>query len=119
MNDAAVSLAQLLGAGTLGAVLLEIVKRIFARADTRDQLAIGLRTELVNRLATLEHQCAEIEQRERDYYRRVVRLEAENHHLRQRYRDLVLWLQSRPELPTPPPWLTEPVSGPTKGQSDV
>lgn len=114
--DLVTAAAQILGAGTLGAVLLKVVERWFARADTKDQLAVGLRSELVARLATLETQLKEVETRERDQYRRVVRLENENRQLRRRYHDLIGWMSAQPDLPSPPKWLAEQVDGPTENE---
>lgn len=116
MGDLGTALAQLLGAGTVGAVALKLVERWFARADTKDALAVGLRSELVARLASLEASLKEIEAREREQYRRVVRLETENRQLRRRYHDLVNWMAAQPGLSQPPPWLQENVDGPTESE---
>lgn len=104
---------QILGAGTVGAVLLKVVERWFARADTRDTLAVGLRAEMVRRLETLERQQTDLEARERETFRKAVRLESENMQLRRRYHDLVGWIATQPGMPTPPSWLYERVEGPT------
>lgn len=114
MSDLMTSVAQLLGAGTVGAVLLKVVERVFARVDRRDDVAAGLRSEMVKRLETLERQYAALEGREREWYERSVRLEAENRALRQRYHALVNWMAQQPGLPTPPPWLYERIEGPTE-----
>jgi len=108
--------AQLLGAGGLGFLLRELVKRGFSRADRRDDVAAGLRAEMVRRIETLERNHSQLETRERDTFRKAVRLEAENVHLRRRYHDLVNWIGAQPGLPTPPKWLYEHIDGPTRGQ---
>lgn len=114
-QDVLAAVAQLLGAGTLGALLLKVVERIFARADKGDDLAVGLRAEMIRRLETLEHQYASLELRERQSYQKAVRLDAENRALRNRYHALVNWIATQPGLPTPPQWLYEQVEGPTAG----
>ena len=107
------SVAQLLGAGTLGAVLLKVIERVFARADRHDDLAVGLRGEMLRRLEALEARHSALEQRERASYERAIRLEAENRQLRNRYHQLINWIARQPGLPTPPGWLYERVEGPT------
>jgi hypothetical protein len=104
---------QLLGAGGLGYLLREIVKRVFARADKQDDVAAGLRGELVRRIETLERNYTALEAREREWFQRATNLEAENRGLRQRYHALINWLSEQPNLPTPPKWLYQPVEGPT------
>lgn len=111
--DPATSAATLLGAGGLGAILLKLIERIFARADKGDDVAAGLRGEMVRRLETLEKQVSELEARERATYRKAVELEAENRQLRRRYHALINWITQQPGLPTPPDWLYERVDGPT------
>ncbi len=111
--DPITSAVQLIGAGGIGAVLLKIVERMFARADKGDDVAAGLRAEMVRRLETLERQYAELESRERASYRMSTELRAENRQLRRRYHDLINWIAAQPGLPTPPKWLYEPVDGPT------
>ena len=106
----------LIGAGTLGAILLKVIERIFARADKRDDLAVGLRGEMVRRIETLEKNYTAMEARERQWYERSVRLEAENRQLRQRYHALINWMAQQPGLPTPPTWLYERVGGPTEDE---
>ena len=107
--------AQLLGAGGLGFLLRELVKRWFQRADRRDDVAAGLRAEMVRRIESLEKNHTALETRERETFRKAVRLEAENVQLRRRYHDLVNWIAAQPGLPTPPKWLYERVDGPTSG----
>lgn len=109
--------AQLLGAGGLGFLLRELVKRVFDREDRRDDVAAGLRAEMVSRISTLEKNFGELERRERETFRKAVRLEAENVQLRRRYHDLINWISTQPDLPTPPKWLYERVEGPTEQQS--
>lgn len=118
MNDWLTSAAQLLGAGTLGAVLLKVVERIFARADRHDDLAVGLRAEMIRRLETLERQYTDLEAKERASYQRAVQLEAENRQLRARWHALMNWFQQEPSLPQPPGWLYERVPGPTAGPAE-
>lgn len=108
-------LAQLLGAGGVGYLIREIVKRWYDRADRADDVAAGLRAEMVRRIEALERNYAELERREREYYQRSVQLEAENRTLRHRWHALMNWLAAQPELPTPPSWLYERVEGPTSG----
>jgi hypothetical protein len=107
----------LLGVGGLGAILLKLIERIFARADRGDDVAAGLRAEMLRRLETLERQYQTLERRERESYQKAVRLEAENRALRNRYHGLVNWIAAQPGLPTPPPWLYEPVQGPTADEA--
>ncbi|HEX5204805.1 MAG TPA: hypothetical protein VFW27_33215 [Actinoplanes sp.] len=107
----------LLGVGGLGAILLKVVERVFARADRADDIAAGLRGEMVRRIETLERQYTELEKRERETFRRAVRLESENVQLRRRWHDLMNWMQAQPGLPTPPQWLYERIQGPTEGQA--
>lgn len=106
--------AQLLGAGGLGYLLREMVKRLFDRADKGDDIAVGLRAEMVRRIETLERNHAALETRERETFRKAVRLEAENVQLRRRYHDLVNWIAAQPGLPAPPKWLYEHIDGPTR-----
>lgn len=106
--------AQLLGAGGLGFLLREVVKRGFDRIKDRDDVAAGLRAEMVRRIESLEKNYAGLETRERETFRRAVKLEAENVQLRRRYHDLINWIAAQPNLPTPPSWLYERVEGPTE-----
>lgn len=107
----------LIGVGGLGAVLLKVIERLFARADRADDLAVGLRAEMIRRLEVLETQQRTLEESERTQYRQVVELRAENRQLRRRYHDLINWIGAQPGLPTPPQWLYEPVDGPTAGSA--
>lgn len=109
--------AQLLGAGGLGFLLREIVKRWFQRRDRDDDVAAGLRAEMVRRIESLEKNYASLERRERETFTRAVRLEAENVQLRRRYHALMNWMQSEPSLPQPPRWLMESVEGPTEDEA--
>lgn len=111
--DPLTSAAQLLGAGGLGAIALKVVERIFARADRGDDVAAGLRKEMVSRLETLEKNYATLENRERETFRKLVGFETENRQLRRRYHALINWIAAQPGLPTPPPWLYDKVDGPT------
>jgi hypothetical protein len=113
MPDPVTSLVQLLGAGGLGAIALKVVERIFARADKGDDVAAGLRKEMVTRLETLERQINDLEIRERASFQMSTELRAENRQLRRRYHDLINWIAAQPGLPTPPKWLYEKVDGPT------
>jgi uncharacterized protein (UPF0335 family) len=108
---------QLVGAGGVGYLLREIVKRVFARADKQDDVAAGLRGEMVRRLERLEKNYAALEEREREWFQRATTLEAENRSLRQRYHALINWIAQQPSLPDPPSWLYERVPGPTEDQS--
>lgn len=108
---------QLLGAGGLGFLLRELVKRWFQREDRRDDVAAGLRAEMVRRIESLEKNYAGLETRERETFQKAVRLEAENGQLRRRYHDLINWIAAQPGLPTPPKWLYERVEGPTERAS--
>lgn len=105
--------AQLLGAGGLGFLLRELVKRWFGRMDRSDDVAAGLRAEMVRRIESLEKNYSALETRERETFRKAVRLEAENLQLRQRWHALMNWMQSEPSLPQPPRYLFERVEGPT------
>lgn len=107
-------LAQLLGAGGLGFLLRELVKRWFQRQDRGDDVAAGLRAEMVRRIESLERNYTALETRERETFTRAVRLEAENVQLRRRYHDLIGWIAAQPGLPTPPTWLQERITGPTE-----
>lgn len=109
--------AQLLGAGGLGFLLRELVKRWFARQDRSDDVAAGLRAEMVRRIESLERNHSALETRERETFRRAVKLESENVQLRRRYHDLINWISAQPDLPTPPKWLYERVEGPTERTS--
>lgn len=104
---------QLVGAGGVGFLIREVVKRMFDRADRKDDVAAGLRAEMLRRLDALEHQQAELEKRERAAYERSVALEAENRLLRRRYHGLLNWIAQQPGLPNPPAWLYDQVPGPT------
>ncbi len=114
-SDPVSSAVQLLGAGGLGAIALKVIERLFARADKGDDVAHGLRSEMVRRLEVLEKQINELEVKERTSYTLATELRAENRQLRRRYHDLVNWIGSQPGLPTPPKWLYESVDGPTAG----
>lgn len=103
----------LLGVGSLGAILLKLIEKMFARADKGDELAIGLRAEMLRRLTALEKSQAELEKRERAAYERSIALEAENRQLRRRFHQFVQWLSAQPGLPSPPAWLLEAIDGPT------
>ena len=116
-TDPLASAVQLIGAGGLGAVLLKIVERMFARADKGDDVAAGLRGEMVRRLERLEGQLSDIESKERASFQLAIRLEAENRQLRRRYHALINWIAQQPSLPNPPSWLYEPVDGPTADES--
>lgn len=115
--DPVTSAVQLLGAGGLGAIALKLIERVFARADKSDDVATGLRAEMVRRLETLERQINDLETRERNSYRMATELRAENRQLRRRYHDLINWIATQPGLPTPPKWLYEPIEGPTSGKA--
>jgi hypothetical protein len=110
-------LAQLLGAGGLGFLLRELVKRWFQRRDRDDDIAAGLRGEMVRRIESLERNYAALEERERQTYVKAVQLEAENRLLRRRWHALMNWIQSEPSLPQPPSWLNERIDGPTQDES--
>ena len=112
-SDPLTTVMQLLGAGGVGALLLRLVDRIFKRADRGDDVAAGLRGEMVRRIESLERNYAALEARERETFLRAVNLEAENRQLRRRWHALLNWLQSEPNLPQPPRWLFENVDGPT------
>lgn len=111
--DPVTSAVQLLGAGGVGALLLKIVEKMFARADKGDDVAAGLRREMVARLETLETNFGDLEKRERETFRKLVQFETENRQLRRRYHALINWIAKQDGLPTPPPWLYEAVDGPT------
>lgn len=134
-NDFWTSLGQLLGAGTVGAILLKVVERLFARADKQDDLAVGLRSEMVARLAKLEARTDELDARleasRRDNQRLFEensRLRSENGQLRQRYHGLMNLLQRlvdrdavyREKLGLPPEaidipsWAYQRIPGPTE-----
>lgn len=113
----AAQVGALLGVGGLGAILLKLIERAFARADRHDDLAIGLRAEMMRRIETLERQYSVLERRERESYSKAVRLEAENRALRHRYHALLNWISATPSMPTPPSWLFERVEGPTQDAS--
>lgn len=104
----------LLGVGGLGAILLKLIERMFARADRGDDVAAGLRAEMVRRLESLERSYAALEARERETFTKAVKLEAENVQLRRRYHSLINWMAMQPGLPTPPSWLQERIQGPTE-----
>jgi hypothetical protein len=110
----ATQIGALLGVGGLGAILLKVIERLFARADRTDDLAVGLRAEMVRRLESLERSQSDLERRERETFRKAVRLEAENVQLRRRYHDLINWIAMQPDLPQPPKWLFEVIDGPTQ-----
>lgn len=107
------SLVQLIGAGGLGLLLRELLGRLFQRADRRDDVAAGLRAEMVRRLETLERNYTALEERERATFRKAIKLESENVQLRRRWHALMNWMQSEPSLPQPPRWLYEAIEGPT------
>ena len=120
--------AQLVGAGGLGYLLRELVKRWFQRRDHDDIVAAGLRAEMVRRLEALEKNYAALEERERLTFTKAVKLEAENVQLRRRYHRLINYVQEvvgvidlhaerlgipPAERPHIPRWITEGVDGPT------
>jgi uncharacterized protein YecE (DUF72 family) len=106
-------LGALVTAGGGSVVVVKLIEKAFQRADKQDDVAAGLRGELVRRLEVLEKHQAELEAREREWFQRATNLEAENRGLRQRYHALINWLSEQPNLPTPPKWLYQPVEGPT------
>lgn len=127
-TDPLASAVQLIGAGGLGAVLLKLVERMFARADKGDDVAAGLRAEMVRRLERLEGQLNELEAKERTSFQLAIRLEAENRQLRRRYHRLMNYVQElvatidlhadrlkipEDERPKFPVWLIDAVDGPT------
>ena len=101
--------AQLAGAVGAGGIALKVLEKMFARADKRDDLEVGLRAEMLRRLAALEKSQAELEKRERAAYERSIALEAENRQLRRRFHQFVQWLAAQPDLPSPPVWLIEQI----------
>jgi hypothetical protein len=118
MNDSLTALAQLLGTGTVAAILLKLIERFFARADTRDTLAVGLRAEMIRRLETLEQQVGEqdarLEAMRQENTRLLIRVgqaEIRERWVRNRYHRLVNWMQSEPSFPQPPAYLLEDVPG--------
>ena len=112
-------LGALIGVGGLGAIVLKLIERIFARADRGDDIAAGLRAEMVRRIESLERSYTALEVRERETFTKAVKLESENIQLRRRYHALMNWIQSEPSLPQPPRWLLESVDGPTSTPPDT
>lgn len=109
--------AQLATAVGAGGIALKVLEKMFARADKRDDLEVGLRSEMLRRLDSLEKGHAELEKRERAAYERSIALEAENRGLRRRYHQLINWLSAQPGLPDVPVWLREDVPGPTADEA--
>lgn len=115
-------LVKLLAGGGAMAVALRIVERIFARADKRDDVATGLRAEMIRRLEAYEKEHKELRAERDQYYRSSIQYEteskqyeAENLRLRERYHEIRNWIQLHPQL-DPPTWLFERVGGPTEGK---
>jgi predicted nuclease with TOPRIM domain len=107
---------QLIGAGGVGYLLRELVKRAIPSADKRDDMAVGLRTSLVQRLETLERQVVEqddrLEAMRQENTRlqiRVAQAEEREAWVRNRYHRLMNWMQSEPTLPQPPSYLFETI----------
>ena len=107
-------LVKILASGGVMAIALRIVERMFARADKRDDVATGLRTDMMRRLEEQNNELEQIRLDRDSLYRRGVLLESENLRLRGRYHDFMNWWSSQPNMPPAPPWLYEPVPGPTE-----
>lgn len=112
--DWVAQVGSLVGAGAIGMLLRELIKRLFARADKRDDLAVGLRTSILDRLDKLETSNAEkdraLEEMRRENTDLQVRLsqaEANERWVRNRYHRLMNWMQKEPSLPQPPSYLFE------------
>lgn len=111
---------QLVGAGGIGLLLRELVKQTFARANKQDDHAVIARgdlrqqvADLIVRVDTLDARVEAERQRANRLFEENAELKAENRGLRDRYHRFLNWVSVQPGLPTPPPWLYEPVSGPT------
>lgn len=108
--------AQLLGAGGLGFLLRELVKRLFDRADKGDDLEVGLRTSILGRLSAVEEayrvQGVELEAmrvKNTALEVRLARAETREQWTRNRYHRLAGWLQTVPDMPSPPAWIFEDI----------
>ena len=140
MNDNWSAIIQLFGAGTLGAVLLKVVERVFMRADKKDDLATGLRIEMVDRIKKLENRTDTLESRLDTARRENQRLFAENAELRSentglrnRYHGVLQVVQQlvdrdtiyREKLGLPaevvdiPTWVYQRLPGPTERVRDL
>jgi hypothetical protein len=121
-----------------GALLARIVDGVFGRANKKDDLAVGLRSEMVSRLADQERRLNEMDekleasrQQNNTLIAQNARLEAENEALRERYHGLRNIMQIlldrdrtyRERLGLPPDeidlpaWLYQRVPGPTARES--
>jgi hypothetical protein len=103
-----------------GVVIREVVRQIFARANKQDDNAVIARTDLrqqvadlIARVDAMQVRLDATNERANALFAENAELRAENRGLRQRYHALMNWLAEQENLPTPPPWLYQPIEGPT------
>lgn len=111
----------LLGAGTVGLLLREALRLMFARAQQNDQNQTTRRGEWREEVARLTLRVDELtarldatNERANALFAMNAELRAENRALRERYHRFLNWVQLEPNLPQPPRWLYERVEGPTE-----
>ena len=131
----------LLGAGTVGLLLREALRLIFARADRNDDNATVKRAELreqvaalTNRVDLLTSRLDEAREREHVHVAAYARLESENVALRGRYHRVLNYVQEfigtldeyAERLGVPqqerlrlPRWIDETIPGPTQPKPPV
>lgn len=127
--------AGLLGAGTVGLLLREALKLMFARADKNDDNQTVKRgelreqiAELVGRVDTLQGRLDAANERTETLREQVREYRTENTLLRDRYHRLLSYVQvlinridvyaerldiPEQDRPNIPPWIADPVPGPT------
>ena len=110
------NLGALVTAGGGSVVMVKLIEKAFARADKRDDLAVGLRTSILERLAAVEQayreQGRELEAMRVENTRlevRLARAETREQWTRNRYHRLASWLQAEPGIPSPPSWIFEDI----------
>jgi hypothetical protein len=104
------------GAGGGLAIALKFIDRAFGRADKRDDLEVGLRTSILERLAAVEKAYRE-QGEELEAMRlkntalevRLARAETREQWTRNRYHRLAGWLQTETGIPSPPAWIFEDI----------
>lgn len=129
-------LGTLLGGGTVGVIVIELIKRSFSRAKDKDTLEVGLRTTVLTRLQALEEdrdaketQLEELRnintQLRIDFSEQISKLKdqlsrvtSENIWLRRRWHTYTTWMSQQPGMPTPPDYLFDTIDGPTANWQD-
>lgn len=109
-------------AGVLGGgFAVKLIEGAFRRVSERDQLAIGLRQSILQRLETVEKQyqiiCDENDVLKDEMVAcktQIGALTSENRWLRERWHTYTEWAQKQPDHPKIPSWLFAKVPGPTE-----